>query len=151
MRGLVLVHMTVTQQIEEKRRLHGGLKCSLIHRILVCFWEVLFLNAIGDLLDETERVRPEYACFVVEKAEERWTCGNEGWRVDEWQPNLTHVVFKCGSFVPCRRRGHEKAGGILSFCLAADCKGQFQEYLKGMLVSFIYILSFTAFTLQPCT
>lgn len=47
--------------------------------------------------------------------------------MNEWQPNLTHVVFKCGSFVPGRRRGHEKADGILLFCWAADCKGQFKQ------------------------
>lgn len=87
--------------------------------------------------------------FAVKKALEKWTCANEGKSVNEWQPNLTHVVFKCGSFVPGRRRGHEKADGILLFCWAADCKEQFKQYLKGMLVSFIYVLLLLACSRVP--
>lgn len=86
---------------------------------------------------ETKR-EASFCVFVTKKAREKWTRGSEGKRVNERQLNLTHVVFKCGSFVPGRRRGHEKADGVLLFCWAADCKEQFKQYLKGMLVSFIY-------------
>lgn len=39
----------------------------------------------------------------------------------------------------------KKQMGFYCFVVAADCKEQFQEYLKGMLSGFIYILGFYGF------